>query len=276
MKPASFDYVRASTVDEAVAGLKLGGASAKAIAGGQSLGPMLNLRLARPSVLVDVADIPEMRHFEDRGSRRFVGAAVTHAEIEDGLLQEAAGGLMQAVAGSIAYRAVRNRGTIGGSLAHADPAADWLLALTALDATVLIAGSAGRRAVPLGSFVISAFTSVLAEDEIVVGIEAAKTSPGARQVHRKFCRKVGKFAEASAAIVVDPASGIGRVVVGRTDGAPLLLPSLGEMLLRSMDTPIPDGAAAEALEHEAGPSDGYERHLQLTNLTRALAQVTNP
>ena len=274
MKPVPFDYVRPATVEDAVAVLKREGPSAKAIAGGQSLGPMLNLRLARPSLLVDIADIPALRQVEDRGRRRFVGAAVTHAEIEDGLLQEATGGLLQTVAGTIAYRAVRNRGTIGGSLAHADPAADWLLALTALDATVLVAGSAGRRTVPIAAFVIAAFTSVLAEDELVVGVELEKPSPGARQVHRKFCRKVGKFADASAAIVIDPSSGFARVVVGRPDGAPLVLPSIGAIMLRAPGVRVSDEAIGAALDQACGPSDDYDRHLQFANLKRALADAS--
>ncbi len=121
MKPAPFEYQRATSIDDAIKGLVAGQGSAKIIAGGQSLGPMLNLRLARPSVLIDVAGIPELKRVQDLGSRIFIGSGTTHASIEDGILPAGASGLLRAVARRIAYRAVRNRGTIGGSLAHADP-----------------------------------------------------------------------------------------------------------------------------------------------------------
>jgi carbon-monoxide dehydrogenase medium subunit len=272
LKPALFEYVRPGSVEEAVAALVQGGMTAKPIAGGQSLGPMLNLRLARPAILVDVGNIPALRVIENRGDRLRVGAAVTHAEIEDGFLEEGAGGLMQTVAGSIAYRSVRNRGTIGGSLAHADPAADWLLALTALNASVQIAGRGKSRTLPVTDLMLAAFITVLAEDEVIVAIEFAKPSANARQIHRKFCRKVGKFADAATAIVVDPARGTARVAISRPDGAPLVLSALERLLLASPRAPVPDEAIFAALDEVSGPSDDYERHLQATNLIRALAQ----
>ena len=274
MKPAPFEYVRPGSVEEAVAALVQGGMAAKPIAGGQSLGPMLNLRLARPAILVDVANIPALRAIENRGDRLRIGAAVTHAEIEDGFLEEGEGGLMRAVAGSIAYRAVRNRGTIGGSLAHADPAADWLLALTALNASVQIAGRGKSRTLPVTDLMLAAFTTVLAEDEIIVAIEFPKPSANARQIHRKFCRKVGKFADAATVIVIDPARNAARVAISRPDGAPLVLSALETRLLASPRAPVPQEAILAALDEAGGPSDDYERHLQATNLIRALATVT--
>lgn len=274
MKPVPFKYVRPWSVEEAVAALVQGGMGAKPIAGGQSLGPMLNLRLARPAILVDVGSIPALRAIENRGDRLRVGAAVTHAEIEDGFLQEGAAGLMQKVAGTIAYRAVRNRGTIGGSLAHADPAADWLLALTALDASIHIAGKGKSRTMPVTDLMLAAFTTVLAEDEIIVAIEFAKPSASARQIHRKFCRKVGKFADAATAIIVDPARNVARVAISRPDGAPLVLRALERLLLASPHAPVPTEAIFAALDEAGGPSDDYERHLQAINLVRALATVT--
>jgi carbon-monoxide dehydrogenase medium subunit len=235
---------------------------------------MLNLRLARPTLLVDIADIPALRIIEDRGERQVVGAAVTHAEIEDGFLG-GSGGLLTEVAGAIAYRAVRNRGTIGGSLAHADPAADWLLALTALDASVQIAGNSGRRAAPVEKLARAAFTTVLASDEIIVAVDWAKPSPSARQVHQKISRKVGKFAEAAAAVVLDLQRRVARVAVTRTNGPPLLLPTLGAQLLARPDENVPRDSVLAALEQADGPADGYERQLQVENLSRALARATN-
>src|SRR5579862_2850801 len=139
MKPAPFAYQRPANLGEATAALSGDDPDVKAIAGGQSLGPMMNLRLARPSRLVDISRLPELRAVSDGRDAAAIGAAVTHAEIEDGDAPDPLHGFLRHVAGGIAYRAVRNRGTIGGSLAHADPSADWLSALMAADARVVAA-----------------------------------------------------------------------------------------------------------------------------------------
>ena len=129
MKPAPFEYARPQTVGEAVR-LLAATPDAKVLAGGQTLGPMLNLRLAQPAVLVDIGRIPELAAVTEDRDAITIGATVTHAAIEDGRISDPTGGFLAQVARGIAYRAVRTRGTIGGSLAHADPAADWLSALT--------------------------------------------------------------------------------------------------------------------------------------------------
>ena len=136
MKAAVFDYVRPRDVGEALSALK--GNDAKPIAGGQSLGPMLNLRLARPKLLVDVSRIQALREIQDEGEAWRIGASVTHAELEDRPLKGC--DPLASVARAVAYRAVRNRGTVGGSLAHADPAADWPLVFATLDATLRVMG----------------------------------------------------------------------------------------------------------------------------------------
>src|SRR5262249_34911007 len=142
MKASAFDYRCPASLGEAAAMLS-GSAHAKIIAGGQTLGPMLNLRLARPALLIDITRIPEMTEAaETSGSVTYAGC-ITHANIEDGRAPDPTGGFLRRVARGIAYRAVRNRGTIGGSLAHADPAADWLSALSALDVDIGIRGPAG-------------------------------------------------------------------------------------------------------------------------------------
>src|SRR6478672_1924478 len=142
MKPVAFDYARPTSVAEAVRMLA-GTPGAKVLAGGQTLGPMLNLRLAQPALLVDVTRIPELAAVSENADAVTIGATVTHAAIEDGRVPDPTGGFLARVARGIAYRAVRTRGTIGGSLAHADPAADWLSCLSVLGAHVVIAGAAG-------------------------------------------------------------------------------------------------------------------------------------
>src|SRR5207244_2483442 len=133
MKAAQFEYIRPPDLGKALQLLSERREEAKVLAGGQSLGPMLNLRLARPQMLIDIARLDALRRIEDLGARWRIGAAVTHAHLEDAALSGAE--MLTHVACGIAHRAVRNRGTIGGSVAHADPAADWPVALAALGAT---------------------------------------------------------------------------------------------------------------------------------------------
>lgn len=137
MKAPQFAYTRVLEVSDAVAALATGGGTAKVMGGSQSLGPMLNLRLARPAQVVDVSSIPGLRSVRRKADWVEIGAAVTHAEIEDGVHEPLAKHPMRDIAGGIAYRAIRTRGTVGGSLAHADPAADWVVTLAALGARIL-------------------------------------------------------------------------------------------------------------------------------------------
>jgi carbon-monoxide dehydrogenase medium subunit len=126
MKPAPFEHARPATLADAISALAAAGGSARVLAGGQSLGPMLNLRLAQPRLLVQVRHLPELAGVTADDDAVTIGACVTHAAIADGLVPDIGGNVLARVAGNIAYRAVRNRGTIGGSLCHADPAADWV------------------------------------------------------------------------------------------------------------------------------------------------------
>ncbi len=222
MKPVRFDYVRPAGLREAVAALAAEGA--RPLAGGQSLGPMLNLRLARPALLVDVGRLAELRVLEEAADGVLYGAGVTHAEIEDGAAPDPTGGVLPAVARGIAYRAVRNRGTIGGSLAHADPAADWPTALSALGAVVWIAGPGGKRRVAVEDFITAAFETVLEPQEIVTAVFVPRLSSRARWGYWKACRKVGEFAEAMCAVLSDPERGVHRIAIGATQGRPIVLP----------------------------------------------------
>jgi aerobic carbon-monoxide dehydrogenase medium subunit len=166
MKPAAFDYVRATDLAQAVALLAASDGMAKAASGTQSLGPMLNLRLAQPTQLVDVSRIPALREFALQGDLLRVGAAVTHAQVEDGQLPDVTRGLLPRVAAGIAYRAVRNRGTIGGSLANNDPAADYPAAVLGLGATV----TTDRRSVAADDFFKGLYETALAEGEIITAV----------------------------------------------------------------------------------------------------------
>lgn len=272
MKPVAFDYALTTSVEEAIQKLKEGAGAAKIIAGGQSLGPMLNLRLARPATLVDIGGIDELKAIVVTADRLRVGARVTHAEIEDGILAGHEPGLLQTVASRIAYRAVRNRGTIGGSISHADPAADWVLAMTALDAMVVVRGENGERRCTLPEFMLTAFTTTLDDMEIVVAVEPRRLSPNALWCHRKVSRKVGKFADAATIVIFDQATGFANVVIGRPDSSPAALPQLAALLGRGGMVPV--DTIANAVDEVVGPQDDYDRHIQISVLEEALNEVT--
>ena len=225
MKPVAFDYARPSSVDEAVAMLAAT-PRAMALAGGQTLGPMLNLRLAQPALLVDITRIAELATVGGDGDAVVIGATVTHAAIEDRRIDDPANGFLARVARGIAYRAVRTRGTIGGSLAHADPAADWLACLTALDAELIIAVPGGsRRSLALTRFVHGAMHSDLAEGELIIAIRVPRCSRTARFGFHKICRKTGEFADAIGVVVYDPERRRYRLVASTDAGAPQVLDS---------------------------------------------------
>ena len=262
MKPAAFDYAAAKDAGAASA-LLARAVGAKPIAGGQSLGPMLNLRLARPPALVDVSRAADMRGARDEGDAIVYGAAVTHAEIEDGVVPDATPGWLASVARRIAYRAVRNRGTIGGSLAHADPAADWVNVLTALGGEVLLAGNSGMRTVALSEFFTGPFATVLADDEVIAGVRVAKRGAAARWGYWKFCLKVGDFAKASAAVLIDPERNETRVLLGAIERPPVLLRDTVEILEGKR-------ALAEVVK-DAAPHLSEESHtLHVAALRRAI------
>jgi len=272
MKAAAFEYARPRDLGEAVALLAQGKGSAKALAGGQSLGPMLNLRLARPSLLVDVSRLEELRGIEDAGDAWRIGAAVTHSEIEDADGTLGGGAMLVEVAAGIAYRAVRNRGTIGGSLAHADPAGDWPLALAALGADVILRGPAGERRISAGQLVTAAFTTEIRDDEIVTAVLAPKLSGAARFGYFKFCRKTGEFPEASAAVVIDPERDAVRVYLGALSGPPHALPELARRIAEDgLAIPTRD-SAMEATATVSG-LDPIDRRMHAGVLLRALERA---
>jgi len=270
MKPAAFDYRCAADLEEACRLLAEGEGRAKIMAGGQSFGPMLNLRLTRPRTVVDITRVPALDRVELRGGDVVIGASVTHAAIEDGLHAQLAAHPMRSVAAGIAYRAVRNRGTVGGSLAHADPAADWIVTLTAMGARLSLRSSGGAlREITMGDFMQAAYTTVLATDEVITEIHVPQAH-GARWGYYKFCRKPGEFAEASAA-VWQPAGGTPRIVLGALDGAPLLLAELAGLI---DDGTAPDKHAVARAVHAALPDRAaVDNQLHAVCVTRALAQA---
>jgi carbon-monoxide dehydrogenase medium subunit len=275
VKAAPLTYHRAESVAQAIElGARYDG-SAKLMAGGQSLMPMMNLRMSLAEHVIDISGIAALRSFSSVEDRLFIGAGVTHAMIEDGRIDDPTHGYLRHVASGIAYRSVRNRGTIGGSLAHADPAADWPAALRALDAVAVIEGPEGEREVPLAEFQRGLMETCLGEAEVLKGVLVPRLSPRARWSYMKFTRKVGEFPHSIAAVVVDPENGMTNVVLGAVAGKPIRLEQVARQAL--------DGAARKtdfedfvrqdiAASTDLDPTT-YEFQLHRTMVMRAVAKL---
>jgi carbon-monoxide dehydrogenase medium subunit len=272
VKAAKFAYTRVLDVDEAIAVLAKGGGTAKAMSGSQSFGPMLNLRLARPAQVVDVANIPSLRTVSRSAEWVEIGAAVTHAEIEDGVHQPLAGHPMRQVASGIAYRAIRTRGTVGGSLAHADPAADWVVTLAALGARIVVRSPRGERMIKADALMIGAYTTVLESDELIVAVNVPSETPTTRWGYHKVCRKPGEFAEASAAVYFDVSRKLARIVLGAADGPPILLNELAAEIASKGASAAGREVLRAAIGVVLAERDAIDLKLFTACVERALAQ----
>ncbi|MDB5796996.1 MAG: carbon monoxide dehydrogenase [Paucimonas sp.] len=281
MKAPKLTYHRAGTLEQAqaLAAQEGAGAGGKFMAGGQSLMPMMNLRLVNCDHVIDIGGIAALRETRWVGERLFLGAGVTHAMVEDGRVEDPAQGYLRHVAAGIAYRSVRNRGTIGGSLAHADPAADWPTALRALDAVAVIRGAGGEREMPLAGFQIGLMETALAEGEILLGVLLPQLSVTARWSYQKFCHKVGEFAHAIGAVVIDPAKGIANAVLGAAADTPLRLPQVSQQLANGLVAADVDGPAfMRLLEQDIAAGtpfepSSYDFHVHKTIIKRAVAEA---
>jgi carbon-monoxide dehydrogenase medium subunit len=277
MKPAAFEIARPASVAEATRLLVEHDGAAKVVAGGQSLGPMLNLRLTQPRLLIDLTGIPELASVEHGADHVTLGACVTTADVEDGRVGAEGLPMLAQVAGRIAYRAVRNRGTVGGSLCHADPAADWISALAALGAEAIIADGTRQRSVGLAHFVRSAFETALGPGEILQAARIPKPSARSRWGYYKVCRKAGEFALAIGTVYSDPGRGVFRAVMGATSGQPIIVEDASELFAGAHDIasagPLDESAAARLLTGSGRELDGVRRRLHITALARAAAEA---
>jgi carbon-monoxide dehydrogenase medium subunit len=196
--PAPFDYVRPATLDEAIGLLAKHGDDAKLLAGGHSLLPAMKLRLAQPKMIVDIGRLPDLRAIRRDGDRIVLGALATHYDIESSELLKKDCPLLPEVASVIGDVQVRNRGTIGGSIVHADPAADWPAAILALDAEMEIAGPNGRRTVKAVDFFVDMLQTAVGPGEILTSIRVAPT--GKNVAYEKFAQKASGFAICGIAV----------------------------------------------------------------------------
>jgi carbon-monoxide dehydrogenase medium subunit len=269
--PAAFDYVRAESAEEAISLVGQHGDDAKFIAGGHSLLPLMKLRLAQPSVLIDIGRVTDLSYINDGGDHVAVGALTRHMDVETSELLKADVPLLAHAASHVGDPQVRHRGTIGGSIAHADPASDLPATTLALGATYVVQGPNGTREIPAGDFYRSYLESALAADEILIEIRVPKMN-GAGWSFQKFNRRAQDWAIVGvAAWRRNGDSGIGLVNMGSTP-----------ILATSVSSAVRGGAsvadAAEQANAEADPqpdlnaSVEYRQHLATVLTRRALEE----
>jgi aerobic carbon-monoxide dehydrogenase medium subunit len=282
--PAQFEYVRPSSVDEAVAALARGleaDEEVKVLAGGQSLLPVLRLRLAAPSLVVDLGGIAELRGVREDGDEIVVGAMTTHHDVVRDELLHTHVGLLSDAAATVADPQVRHRGTLGGALAHADPAGDLGAVALALGATFVIVGPSGRRAVPAGEFFVDLFTTALEENEVLAEIRFPRYT-GWVHHYEKFNRTAQAWSMVAVAVALRVDGGsIAEARVGLTNmgSTPIRATAVENALVgqpASADTAR--AAAQHATEGTSAPSDAdaasdYREHLARVLTGRAVASV---
>ena len=277
MIPAAFDYQRPTSVDEAVAALAQHGDEAKVLAGGQSLIPLLRLRLAYPETVVDVGRVAEMAGVREDGDHLVIGATTTHHDvIHDPLVREHCGLIAEATE-TVADPAVRHRGTFGGALAHADPAGDLPAVATALDAQFVVAGRSGRRTVPASEFFVDYLQTALAPDELLVEVRVPKLGAGWGYRYEKFHRVAQSWAIVGGAAAVRRSNGsIAEARVGLTNLGPTPVRAAAvEQALTGAGEDAIRAATERAADGTSPPSDlngkaDYRAHLARVLTRRAL------
>ncbi|MFE1796389.1 FAD binding domain-containing protein [Streptomyces sp. NPDC059517] len=276
MIPPAFEYVRPTSVDDTVRTLAGTGEDAKVLAGGQSLLPLLRMRLAFPELLVDVGRIPGLRGVREEGDALVVGALTSHHDVIADPLVRRHAGLLAAAAATVADPAIRHRGTLGGSLAHADPGGDLPAVALALDAELIAAGPGGRRTIPAREFFVDFLQTALRPDELLVEIRVPKTGEydGWGFHYEKFSRVAQAWAMVGVAALVRREDGhIAEARIGLTNmGSTPLRASAAEEALAGVG---PDGvaraaqAAAEGTRPASDPAASAEYRAQLARvLTR--------
>jgi carbon-monoxide dehydrogenase medium subunit len=269
--PAAFDYVRAGSAEEAISLLAEHGDEAKLLAGGHSLLPLMKLRLATPSVLVDVGKVSDLSYIEDRGDELAIGALTRHHQLETSELVKAQVPLLAHTAHQVGDPQVRHRGTLGGTLAHGDPASDLPAAVLALGGTLVAQGPGGRREIAATDFFEGFLQTALAPDELLVEIRVPKTA-GAGWSFQKFNRRAQDWAIVGVAAVLGDQPGVALVNMASTP----IRASAVEEAVRSGASEA--DAAAQASAEADPPSDlnaspEFRRHLAGVLVRRALEEA---
>jgi carbon-monoxide dehydrogenase medium subunit len=265
--PAAFDYVRADSVDAAIAALVEHGDEAKLLAGGMSLIPLMKLRLATPTVLVDVGRLRDLSYIRDEGDHVAIGALTRHRDLETSSLLAAECPALGGVAGEVGDNQVRHRGTLGGSVAHGDPASDLPAALLALDAQFVVRGPDGERTIPSADFFLGFLETALAPEELLTEIRVPKGTRAWN--YQKFNRRAQDWAIVGALVV---RNGSTRVALVNMGGTPLRARAVEEALAGGAS---PSDAAELAADGTDAPADlnastEYREHLARVLVRRAL------
>jgi len=278
--PATFDYEVAESPDHAIA-LLGGREDAKLLAGGHSLLPAMKLRLARPALLVDLGRLEELSYVRDEGEHIAIGALTRHKDVSGAALLEEHCPIVSSTAGQVGDPQVRHRGTIGGSLAHGDPASDLPAVILALDAELVVRGSGGDRTIPASEFFTGVFQTAIAPAEMLVEVRVPKLGPSTGWSYTKMSRRAQDWATVAVAAVVERTNGsIGKASIGLTNmGATPLRATEAEQAIAggaSIDAAavlIPNGTEPSS-DHSA--SAEFRRHLARVLGRRALAEATAP
>ncbi|MAF54918.1 MAG: carbon monoxide dehydrogenase [Deltaproteobacteria bacterium] len=283
MIPESFDYQRASTVSEAISLLQQHGEDAKIVAGGHSLVPTMKLRLATPGTLIDIGGISELKYINDKGDYLAIGAGATHWMIESSdLIQKKAPGLSQAAA-QVGDVQVRNRGTIGGVLAHSDPQADYPGVVLALDATLVVQGSRGERTIAVSDYFTGLWETALGDDELLTEVRIPTDSANANSCYLKFPQPASRYPYVGCAVAMDSSAGscsdvrVGFSGVGETafrdSGVEDALRgnTLNESAIASASAKAADGRSVLS---DVFVSEEYRRAMAQVYVKRALTQLS--
>lgn len=284
MKPASFEYHRVDTVQDAIERLGELGEDAKLIAGGQSLVPMMNFRIVRPSALVDISRVPDLKYVARDGESLRIGALTLHREIEtagDDLLEGF--GVLKAAAPYVGHYPIRTRGTFGGSVAHGDPSSEWCMLTLLLEGEVVARGPGGERVIPASDYFLGYFTTALEPGEVLAEVRFARPLP--RAALEEFARRHGDYGIVAAAVGVDAGDGVctgARVVIGGVDEVPVRIEA-AEQVLTGSDLgaeAFEEAAQVAAREVEPGSdihgSADYRKHLTAVLVRRALERAVGP
>jgi carbon-monoxide dehydrogenase medium subunit len=277
--PASFEYARPDSIPAAVSALAEAGEDGKVLAGGQSLIPILRLRLAYPSTVVDLGRVPELRGVREDGDAVVIGAMTTHHEVLNDPLVRAHAPLIAQATQTVADPQVRHRGTFGGALAHADPAGDLGAVALTLGAEFVASGPGGERRIPARDFFVDYLTTALSPDELLTAVRVPKLGDGWSSHYEKFNRVAQAWSIVAVAALVRRQNGaVAEARVGLTNlgSTPLRASSVEQALSGADATPEAIGAAAEhAAEGTSAPSDlsgraDYREHLARVLTKRAV------
>ena len=271
MIPAAFEYSRATTLDEAIGLLSDGGEDAKLLAGGHSLLPLMKLRLAAPTLLVDIGRLADLSYIRENGDRISVGALTRHRDVETSDVLRTHAPLLAHVAGQVGDPQVRHRGTIGGSIAHGDPASDLPAARLALGATFTVVGPRGERQIAASDFFRGFLETALEPDEVLTEIGVEKTT-GAGWSFQKFNRRAQDWAIVGVAAVGGSRPGVALVNMGPT---PLRAGAVEQALADGASAPEAASHASDGLDppEDLNASAEYRRHLAQVLVRRALEEA---